>query len=78
MASTGRDALTKCGEMRKHTHTYRAGANGCGASAGRVATTGRTPPDDGSAAHDDGYAARDDGSAMADDGSTACDDGYEN
>ena len=25
---------------KKRTHTYRAGADGCGAGAGRVATTG--------------------------------------
>ena len=41
--------------MRKRARTYGAGADGCGAGAGRVATTGRAPRNDGSAAHDDGY-----------------------
>ena len=54
--------------MRKRTHTYRAGANGCGEGAGRVATTGRTPHDDGSIVCDDGYAAHDNGSAVHDNG----------
>ena len=40
MASVGRDALTKCGEIIKHVHTYRARADGCGAGTGRVATMG--------------------------------------
>ena len=47
--------------MRKRARTYKAGANGCGVGAGRVATTGRAPRDDGYAACDDGSAARDDG-----------------
>ena len=53
----------------KRAHTYRARADGCGAGAGRVATTGRAP-------RDDGYAARDDGSVLPDDGSAARDDGW--
>ena len=40
MANAGRDALTKCREMRNRARTYRAGADGCGAGTGRVATTG--------------------------------------
>ena len=68
MASAGRDALTKCGEIIKCARTYRARADGCGAGARRVATTGRAPRDDRSAPRDDGYAACDDGSAARDDG----------
>ena len=67
----------------KHARTYRACADECGAGAGRVVTTGRTPRDDGSAARDDGYVARYDGSAVPDDGfaarndeSATHDDGY--
>ena len=74
MASAGRDALTECREIIKRACTYRARADGCGAGAGRVATTGRAPRDDGSVLRDDGYAARNDGSAAREDGSTACDD----
>ena len=77
MASAGRDALTECGEIKKRAHTYRAGADGCGAGAERVATTGCAPRDDGSAARDDGFAACDDRSAVPDDESTACDDGWQ-
>ena len=83
MASAGRDALTECREMRKHARSYRARADGCGAGAGRVTTTGCALRDDGCAARDDGSPTRDDGSATRDDGSTtrddgsaACDDGY--
>ena len=61
----------------KRARTYRARADGCGAGAGRVATTGHTPRDDGSAPHDDGYAACDDGSALPDDRSAARDDGWQ-
>ena len=53
--------------MRKRVRTYRAGADKCGASAERVATMGRAPHDDrsaahynGSTAHNNGYAAHDD------------------
>ena len=46
-------------------------ADGCGAGAGRVATMGRAPRDDGSDPCDDGLSARDDGSALPDDGSAA-------
>ena len=60
----------------KRARTYRARADGCGAVAGRIATTGRAPRDDRSAAHDDGYAALDDGSALPDDGSAARNDGW--
>ena len=76
MASAGQDALTECREMRKRARTYRAGADGCGAGVGRVATTGHAPRDDGSAARNDRYVARDDGSATRDDGYAARDDGY--
>ena len=76
MVSASRDALTECKEIRKRVRTYRAGVDGCGVSAGRVASTGCAPHDDGSAAHNDGYAARDNGSTVADDGSTARDDRY--
>ena len=58
--------------------TYRASANGCGAGAGRVATIGRAPRDDRSAAQDDGYAARDNYYAARDYGYAAREDGYEN
>ena len=40
-ASASQDALTKCEEMSARTRTYRIGADGYGASAGWVATTGR-------------------------------------
>ena len=60
----------------KRARTYRARADGCGAGAGRVATTGRTPRDDGSALPDDGSAARNDRSTARDDGSATSDDGY--
>ena len=76
MASAGWDALTKCGEIIKRARTYRARANGCKAGAGRVATTGRTPRDDGSALRDNGSALPDDGFAAGDDGSATRDDGY--
>ena len=59
MASAGRDALTECGGIIKRARTYRACADGCGAGAGRVATMGRAPRDDGSAPRDDRYAACD-------------------
>ena len=62
--------------MRKCACTYRAGVDGCGAEARRVATIGRASCNDGSAARDDGYAARDDRSAVPDNGSTAHNDGY--
>ena len=75
MASAGRDTLTECGEIIKCTRTYNARADGCGAGARRVVTTGRAPRNDGSAPCDDEYLARDDGSTMPDDGSTARDDG---
>ena len=61
MASAGRDALIECKEMRECVHTYKAGADGCGAGAERVATTGRAPRDDGFATRDDGSTARDNG-----------------
>ena len=77
MASAGQDALTECGEMKKHARTYKAGADGCGAGAGRVATTGRAPRDDGSAAPNDGYVARDDGSAVPDDRSAVRNDEWQ-
>ena len=76
MASAGRDALTECKEMRNRTRIYRAGTDGCEASAGRVATTGRAPRNDGFAARDDGSAVADDGSIARDDGCAACDDEY--
>ena len=83
MATIGRDALTECEEIIKRARTYRAYADGCGAGARRVATTGRTPRDDRSAPCDDGYAVCDNGSALPDNksaardyGSTAHDDGY--
>ena len=41
--------------MRKRARTYRTGVDGCGAGTGRVATTSRTPRNDGFAARDDGY-----------------------
>ena len=47
VASARRDALTECREIKKRAHTYRAGADGCGASAGRVATTGPQRPTTG-------------------------------
>ena len=53
--------------MRKRVRTYRAGADGCGAGAGRVATMGRTPRDDGNGALNDRSAVPDDGSTMRDD-----------
>ena len=55
---------------KKRACTYRAGANGCGAGAGRGATTSL-------ALCDDEYAAHDDGSAVPNDESAACDDGWE-
>ena len=70
MASAGQDALTECGEIIKRARTYRARADGCGAGAERIATTGRAPRDDGSA-------PRDDGSVVPDDGSTARDDNWQ-
>ena len=75
MASTGRDALAKCGEIIKRARPYRARVDGCRAGAGRVTTTGRAPRDDGYATRDDGSAVPNDGSAARDDGSTARDDG---
>ena len=77
MANTGQDALIECREMRKRTRTYRAGADECGASAGRVTTTSRAPHVNGFFARNDGYAMRNDGSAAHDDGYAARDDGYE-
>ena len=61
---------------KKRARTYRAGVDGCGAGAGRGATTGCAPRDDGCAARDDGSAVPDDGSVARDDGSIAHDDGY--
>ena len=77
MASASQDALTECKEMRKCACTYRAGADGCGAGAGRVVTTGRAPRDNGSTVQDDGYAVHDDESTVPNNGSTAHDDGWQ-
>ena len=74
MASAGRDALIECREMRKCARTYRAHADGCGAGAGRVATTGRAPRDDGYAARDNRSAVPNDGSATLNNGSAVRDD----
>ena len=87
MASAGWDALIECKKMRKRARTYRAGADGCGASTGRVTTTGRASRDNGYAARDNGSAARDDGwqhatmstevlKKLGDDGYATADDGY--
>ena len=62
--------------MRKRVRTYRAGADGCGAGAERIATTGRAPRNDGSTARNNGYVARDDESGVPNDGSAARNNGY--
>ena len=77
MASAGWDALTKCGEIKKRARTYRVGADGCKAGAGRVATTGHAPRDDGSVACNDELATCNDGSTVPDNGSATRNDGWQ-
>ena len=67
MANAGRDALTECKELRKRARTYRAGADGCGASVGRVATTGPQCATTGPQCATTGVQHDDDGYVVCDD-----------